>query len=111
MNPSPITPLPLKEPLVESIREGCGVYLRSVLLIERWTMVPQHRHDHDHLTLIAAGSARGWANGALIGDREAGDIFEIRAGADHVFMALEPNTRLVCVHNIESAESVKAKGI
>jgi hypothetical protein len=103
--------VPLDEPLVERIEEVCGLYFRSVLLRQVGTFVPQHVHDHDHATLVCAGKARCWANYVLVGDKEAGEAFEIKAGTAHVFMALEPNTRLACVHNIESAESVKAKGL
>lgn len=103
--------VPLDEPIVEKIEEVCGIYFRSVLLKSAGTRIPQHVHDHDHATLVASGKAMGWADHVCLGEKEAGEAFEIKAGAEHVFMALEPNTRLVCVHNIESAESVKAKGI
>lgn len=109
--PSASALLPLKEALVERIEEVGGFYFRSVLLIERWTVVPQHVHDHDHVTLVCNGKARCWANGKLIGDKSAGEAFEVKAGVYHEFMALEPHTRLACVHDIKSAESVKEKGL
>lgn len=101
----------LTEQPVERIEEACGLYFRSVLLEKAGTVIPQHRHDHDHATFVGAGRARGWANGAWIGDKGAGEAFEVKAGCAHVFQALEPNTRLTCVHDIASAESVKAKEI
>lgn len=94
---------------VESIDEVSGIYFRSVLLVKPGTYIPQHSHDHDHATLVAAGRARLWVDEQHQGDFEAGRAIEIRAGRKHLFLALEPNTRLVCVHDIASAESVKAR--
>lgn len=108
-------PLPETRPLdnipVERIEEVCGIYFRSVLLELVNTVIPQHQHDHDHATFVASGKARAWADGQWIGDYEAGSAVEIKAGSLHVFQALEPNTRLVCVHDIASAESIKEKGL
>lgn len=101
----------LGEPLVERIEEVCGIYFRSVLLKEIGTVVPLHTHDHDHATFVANGKVRAWADGVLLGDFEAGSAFEVKAGKEHLFRALEPNTRTVCVHDIASAESVKEKGL
>jgi hypothetical protein len=97
--------------LVERIEEACGLYFRSVLIQDAGTVIPQHSHDHDHCTFVASGKARGWADGRPLGDKSAGEVFEIKAGAQHVFQALEPMTRLACVHDIASAESVKRKGL
>lgn len=91
------------------IFEAAGLYFRSILLAHAGHVVPQHVHDHPHATLVASGAARGWSGNACLGDRVAGEAFEIEAGSDHTFMALEDGTRLVCVHDVASAESVKAK--
>lgn len=109
-------PVPTGEPapedvVVESIEEKAGLYFRSWLIKRSGVAVPQHDHDHDHATLVASGRARVWVDGFFVGDFESGSAIEIKAGTNHVFQALEANTRLVCVHNIASAESVKRKGI
>lgn len=113
MNPSlPDVTTPLSEQPVERIEpDVAGLYFRSVLLEQAGTVIPQHEHDHDHATLVCSGKARVWVDGAYFGDYEAGRAIEIRAHCAHVFQALESNTRLCCVHDIESAESVKRKGI
>lgn len=107
----PTETIPLDELPVESIHEVCGIYFRSVLLKKEMTVIPQHEHDHDHATLVCSGKARAWVDGVYYGDFVAGTPIEIKAGKKHVFQALEPMTRLTCVHDIASAESVKAKGI
>lgn len=93
---------------VEYIEEAAGLYFRSIVL-EQFETVPQHSHDHDHATFVGSGAARVWVDGVWKGDYIAGRAVEIKAGRKHVFQALSPYTRLTCVHDIASAESVKAK--
>lgn len=109
--PLPAVTHRLAELPVERIVEAGGIYFRSVTLKEQGTIIPQHVHDHDHVTLVGSGLVRGWCNGVCIGDRKAGEVFEILAGQSHVFQALEPYTMLTCIHNIDSALSIKAKGL
>lgn len=108
-------PLPMGQPLadqpVERIEEACGIYFRSVLLKTADIAIKQHSHDHPHATFVGSGRARGWSDGVWIGDKGPGEAFEILAGAEHMFQSLEPNTLLACVHDLSSAESVKAKGL
>lgn len=101
----------LNDQPVERIEEVCGLYFRSVLLERVGTVIPQHSHDHDHATFVGAGKARAWVDGVWYGDYEAGRAIPIKAGRKHVFQALEPMTRLACVHDVASAESVKEKGL
>lgn len=96
---------------VERIEECCGIYARSILLKDAGMRVPQHAHDHDHATFVGNGKARAWANAEWIGDFEAGSLVPIKAGVVHEFLALEPMTRLACIHDIASAESIKEKGL
>lgn len=100
----------IAEQPVERIEEACGLYFRSVLLERAGTVIPQHSHDHDHATFVATGRARVWVDGVWYGDFGAAAAVPIKAGRKHVFQALEPMTRLACVHDIASAEAVKAKG-
>jgi len=94
---------------VESITEACGLYFRSLRMKDAGMVAQQHTHDHDHATLVASGRARGWSGELWVGDKGPGEAFEIRAGVDHMFQALAPETLLVCVHDIASAESVKRR--
>lgn len=88
-----------------------GLYFRSVLIEKSGTSLLQHVHDHDHATFVGWGRARGWANGVWIGDKGRGEAFEIKAGQEHLFQALQDNTFLTCTHDHASAESVTKKGI
>lgn len=95
---------------VEYIEEVGGIYFRAILLQNIGDAVPQHTHDYAHVTLIAAGKVRLWIEGAWVADIEAFKAIEIEAHRQHVFQALEPNTRLSCVHNL-NGEPYKALGV
>lgn len=94
---------------VEYVDDVGGVYFRAILLETAGDIVPQHVHDHDHVTLIASGKARVWVDRRWLGDFEAFRAIEIMAGKEHVFMALEPMTRLACVHVLQGAPYMFAR--
>lgn len=96
---------------VERIEEVAGLYFRSVLLPHAGMLIDQHIHDHAHATYVGNGKARAWADGSLIGEYGAGSAIEIKAGVYHQFQALEDNTRLTCVHDIASAESIRERNL
>lgn len=107
--PIPTDVTPLSEQPVEYIEEVCGLYFRSIVLA-KGQVVPQHVHPYNHATFIASGRARAWSGGNWKGDFEAGRAVEVTAGIEHVFQALEDNTRLSCIHDTRSAEFIKSTG-
>lgn len=108
-------PVPKGEPISnqppEFVDEVAGVYFRSIMLAEAGQAVEQHVHDYDHATLVCCGRARMWIDNVYAGEVEPGRPVEIKAGQRHMFQALEANTRLVCVHNAESALAIKERGL
>lgn len=97
--------------IVEFVEEVCGLYFRSIVLPRAGMRIAQHQHDHDHATYIGAGSVRMYIDGTPAGDFYAGRAVPIIAGQHHAFEALEPGTRLTCVHDVASAQSIKKKGL
>ena len=96
--------------IVETIHDDvCGIYLRSVLLPKSGDRIEQHTHDHDHANYCGSGSAQVFIDGEYRGDVKAGGAVEIKAGKKHSFIALEDGTRLVCVHDIASAEEQRKR--
>lgn len=94
----------------EFVEEVEGIYFRSIFLPFRGMTVPQHRHDVPHPTFCGAGKARLYVNGRFKCDVEAGHAVPIEAGVDHLFEALEDNTRLTCIFDTARAEELKEKG-
>ena len=92
---------------VEGVDEAGGFYFRSVLLQNIGDVVTQHTHDYDHATYIGNGKVKLYVDGVEQGDYFAGRAVEVKANTKHHFVALEPNTRLTCVHLVEKAEHNK----
>lgn len=101
----------LNPPEVEWIEECEGFYFRTVHLRKTGDRVPQHAHDYNHATLVSSGSVLAFANGESLGYYGAGRAISIKAGMVHEFEAQEDDTRLTCVHDIASAESIKRLGL
>ena len=95
---------------VEFIEETKTGYYRSVFIEKMGKCIKQHTHDYAHDTLVCAGRVRGWANGVWVADKGPGEAFTIEVSVEHLFQSLEDGTRLVCIHNKQSVESLKAKG-
>jgi len=91
----------LAEPEAEvDIKIVAGLFIRSTIM-KADTYVPQHKHRHDHVSVIAHGKVRVWRNGQLLGDYAAPGGLLIHAGATHNFLALERST-VLCVHRIDA---------
>lgn len=94
----------------EFVEEVEGIYFRSVFLPFKGMSVPQHRHDVSHPTYCGSGKARLYENGRFVCDVEAGRAVKVRAGVDHLFEALEDNTRLTCIFDAARALELEKKG-
>lgn len=101
----------MSEEIVESIEEVCGIYFRSIWLPKAGMRGEQHVHDHDHATFCGSGRAALFVDDKPSGEVRAGHAVAVMAGKKHLFVALEDGTRLTCVHDIASADSIKRKGI
>lgn len=97
--------------IVQFVDEIAGIYFRSILIPEAGEKIEQHVHPYDHATYCGSGRARLYVNGIFQCDVEAGQAIEVKANLHHQFEALEPNTRLTCVHNTQSAAFIKESGI
>ena len=76
-----------------------GILIKSMILRKIGTYVPQHSHKYDHTSFIAIGAVRLWCDAELIGDIHAPKPIEIKAHKKHLFMTLEDNTVILCIHN------------
>jgi quercetin dioxygenase-like cupin family protein len=107
MYPIPKKVAEVNIPIAESIDEVAGIYFRSVFLPEEGTIIPQHTHTYDHATYVGSGSVRLWVDEQWAGDYIAGQAVRISANKKHLFQSLEPNTRLACIHDTNSAQLIK----
>lgn len=72
----------------------------KTFVIPAGVLVPQHKHQYKHATLVCYGKVAAWKNKAHIGEYKEGQIIEIEADCFHEFLALE-ESRLACIHNVE----------
>jgi len=78
-----------------------GISIKQMLLPDPGMVIEQHSHDHDHATLLAAGSVRTWTGSKRPVDYDSPAMIEIPARTQHSFQSLEPDTVLYCIHNAE----------
>jgi len=100
----------MSEGIVEFVDEVKGVYFRSILLQKRGDEVSQHAHDYDHATFVGSGAVVAWVGEKCLGEFWGGQAVPITAGHPHKFVAIMPDTRLACVHCVDSANSIKKEG-
>ena len=96
----PFTP---SEQPVEHLVEAAGFFFKTYRFPYTDMFVPQHVHPYDHATLVCAGKIRGWRNGEWIGDKGAGEVFEVKAGEEHHFQSLQADSMLTCIHSVSDA--------
>jgi len=64
-----------------------------------------HKHEFDHLTLLAAGSLRVTVEGKAT-DFKAPHMIYIHAEKQHELTALEDNTVAYCIHALRDGDGV-----
>jgi quercetin dioxygenase-like cupin family protein len=84
-----------------------GIFIKQMAMKVAGTIVPQHAHCWDHTSLLARGSVNCWKDGVFDGKYDAPQMILIRAGVKHLFMSLEDNTILYCIHNLHSEDKIE----
>lgn len=83
-----------------------GVFVKTMHIKHANVLVPQHSHEYDHLSMLAKGSVRVWRDGVILGDFTAPVGIEIKARTKHKFLSLEPDTLVLCIHNVSRTGQV-----
>lgn len=83
-----------------------GIFIKQMFMDKAGIMVPQHSHSYSHSSMLATGSVRVWRDGEIIGDFKAPIPIEIPAKCKHMFMSLEPNTVVYCIHRTDRTGEV-----
>lgn len=103
---SHLEPLVEQPPVVE-LHTADGLFIKQMYVAKAGTYIPQHSHAWDHTSMLATGSVRLWADGVLQGDFFAPAGILIEAGVKHLFLSLEDETTVYCIHNLHGEEAVK----
>jgi quercetin dioxygenase-like cupin family protein len=89
------------------LRMADGVFCKTLRVIMANTVIPQHAHAYDHVSVIVRGSVHLWQDGEDRGCHHAPVGILIEARSKHLFQTLEDDTIILCVHDIGTAEDVE----
>lgn len=76
------------------------IWIRAYTVPKAKTVISQHIHTHDHITLVSRGTVEAWQDGELLGEFSAPSVIKIPAGKKHAFKALTDDVSLCCLHNL-----------
>jgi len=86
-----------EQPKTETYTQCNGLFVKQhIFAANIW--IPQHSHSTDHLSFVATGAVRVWVEDELMGDYRAPIGILIKARHKHMFLSLEPNTTVLCIH-------------
>lgn len=80
-----------------------GIYCKRWTIPEIGTILPQHAHEHAHLTYVVSGAIRLWRGDRYAGDYYAPSAIKIPARTKHTFQAAADDVVLLCLHNADHA--------
>jgi signal-transduction protein with cAMP-binding, CBS, and nucleotidyltransferase domain len=76
------------------------IWVRSYSVPKAKTIIAQHVHTHDHMTLVSRGTVEATQDGEVMGTYSAPAIIKIFAGKKHSFVAMTDDVVLCCLHNL-----------
>lgn len=85
--------------------EADDIWVRAYTVKKAKSVIAQHVHLHDHITLVSSGSVEAWQDGEILGEFHAPSVITIPAGKKHAFTALTDNVVLCCLHNLRGTGS------
>lgn len=90
----------VEQPPVVEIKLCPGLFVKQMLLLYAGTVVPQHSHAYDHLSMLAVGAVHVWRDDVYLGrfDAPCGILIEKRA--KHAFMSIKDGTIIYCIHRV-----------
>lgn len=97
----------LDQPSSVEIKICDGIFVKSMEIARKYTMVPQHSHEYDHLSMLAKGSVRVWKDGEFLGDYIAPAGILITKHTKHEFLSLEDDTIVYCIHRLHGTDAVE----
>lgn len=90
-----------------------GVFVRQMYFTEAGTIMPGHKHAHNHITLLAAGKLRVTVNEKTT-DFTAPHMIFIDKDHAHILEALEDRTLAYCIHAVrdkDTGEIIEGLGV
>ena len=94
----------VNQPVTEALTIFDGIYCKVYTVPDEGTLLPQHSHEHGHVTAVTMGVVRVWRDGIQLGDFRAPALISVPARVMHAFLTLVPGVCLMCIHNADHAD-------
>jgi quercetin dioxygenase-like cupin family protein len=95
------------QPVTVDIKLTNDLFIKTMSIAEVGSIIPQHSHKYDHVSLLAVGSVRVQANGDMLGDYHAPVGILIRSGVKHTFLTLTPGVVIACIHALHGTAGIE----
>jgi quercetin dioxygenase-like cupin family protein len=96
-----------EQPISTEIKMLDGIFVKSMVTKRAGTLIPQHSHAFDHVTVLVRGHVHVQVDDRFLGIYRAPAGIIIKAGQKHLFTTLTNDTLMLCVHDIGTAEGVE----
>jgi hypothetical protein len=97
------------QPVVTDIKLTDDLFIKTMQIADVGTLIPQHSHKYDHVSLLAHGSVRVQANGEMLGDYHAPAGILIRSGVKHTFLTLTDGVVIACIHALHGTADIEVE--
>jgi hypothetical protein len=101
--PTEFTPLD-KQPVNVIIKQTNHLFVHRSVVHKAGTAMNQHSHTWDHLSFLAAGGAKVWADSKYLGEFFAPEGIVIAAGVEHMFVTTRDHTIIDCIHALHGLD-------
>jgi quercetin dioxygenase-like cupin family protein len=81
-----------------------GIFAKTWTVPDSGTLLPQHSHEHQHISYIVSGAVRVWCGEQELGDYAAPAAIKIEARELHQFLTLTDAVTILCIHNADHIE-------
>lgn len=98
---------PAIQPFGVEIAIADEIFIKQMHVPFKDTLIPQHSHSYEHVSMLAAGRVDVWRDGSYWQAFIAPCAIVIAAGVKHTFRTLEDNTIIYCIHNITRTGEVE----
>ena len=95
------------QPVTTDIKLTPDLFVKTAMVRDAGTLIAQHSHTYDHITLLACGSMRVEAGDEMLGDFTGPVGILIKAGVKHRMTTLTDGVVFCCIHALHGSDDVE----
>lgn len=96
-----------EQPETVDLKLTPDLFIKTAVVKLAGTVIPTHAHSYDHVTLLAVGRLRIWADDELLGEFTGPTGILIRAKAKHRMLTLTDGVVFACIHALHGTADVE----